>query len=1119
MGYNKSMEFTSRYNALNDEQKRAVDTIDGPVMVVAGPGTGKTELLSVRVANILQKTDTLPENILCLTFTESGQTAMRERLIGIIGKDAYKVAIHTFHSFGSEIIAANREYFYNNALFRPADDITQYEILRHIFEKLPFSNPLASTMNGDYTYLNDVKRAISELKRESALTSIELHNILRQNEAAIAFIEQTVAPILEDRISKATSDKLRNILENLRSYSLEVEPLYNITPLAQTFTASLEDALEETLTVHPTKPLSAWKSQWFERDAAKNLVLKERSRLTKMLALSTIYNDYLISCAEHQVFDYDDMIMQVVHALEKFDDLRYNLQEKFLYIMVDEFQDTNIAQMRILHALTDNPVNEGAPNILVVGDDDQAVYGFQGADISNVLNFSDTYPRRKLIVLTHNYRSGSSILEAARAVITQGTDRLETRIPELDKQLIAQKPHPGSVSLVESTTHDDERYQLVNAIKTAVASGADPSSIAVLARRHSDIQSLLPFFHHANVPVRYEKDENILDSAPIVALELLSRVVLALANSQYDVVAEYLPQLLAQPAWRNAYGVTPKDIWRLSLDAYTNRQTWLEVMESTPVFAPIHAWLAECAVAAGERDLEPMIDMLVGTPETETGTSAETKNNTEANSPTGSPYYSYFFAQAMLQNNPSAYLDYLSALRTIRSRLRDYQPDEHLTLRHFVDFIAIHRRLNITIMSSRASLPQDAAAVQLLTAHKSKGLEFETVYIFNAVDSAWGESVRGANRSLRYPANLPLAPAGDTLDERLRLFYVAMTRAKQTLVMTYADNNDSDKNTLPASFLLALNQPATKTEAPTTKQAVETAEFAWYQPLIETTDSLKTLLTPQLEKYKLSATSLNSFLDVSRGGPQHFLLNNLLRFPSAKTAPASYGTAVHWALQQAHAHLLATGEQKPVEDTLHDFELGLEKERLNQLDYEHYLQQGIEHLTRFLTSGVAPITPTQKAEVSFSYQDVHIGEARITGALDVVDINKDAKTIQVTDYKTGHPAAAWGRGSQDNKLKLHKYRQQLLFYKLLVENSAEYGAYTVTRGQLAFVEPTKANESIVLPLDYTDPAVAEELTRTQRLIEAVWRHIQALDLPDTSGFSQDYEGVLAFEQMLIDETQ
>ena len=158
-------DFETRYRALNAAQKQAVDTTEGPLMVVAGPGTGKTELLSMRVANILRTADVLPQNILCLTYTESGAYAMRERLAGLIGADAYKVAIHTFHSFGSEIINRNAEYFYHGAYFRPADELSSYEILRSIFEKLPHNNQLASKMNDEFTYLRDTQTAISDLKR------------------------------------------------------------------------------------------------------------------------------------------------------------------------------------------------------------------------------------------------------------------------------------------------------------------------------------------------------------------------------------------------------------------------------------------------------------------------------------------------------------------------------------------------------------------------------------------------------------------------------------------------------------------------------------------------------------------------------------------------------------------------------------------------------------------------------------------------------------------------------------------------------------------------------------------------------------------------------------------
>jgi DNA helicase-2/ATP-dependent DNA helicase PcrA len=191
----------------------------------------------------------------------------------------------------------------------------------------------------------------------------------------------------------------------------------------------------------------------------------------------------------------------------------------------------------------------------------------------------------------------------------------------------------------------------------------------------------------------------------------------------------------------------------------------------------------------------------------------------------------------------------------------------------------------------------------------------------------------------------------------------------------------------------------------------------------------------------------------------------------------------------------------------------LEKERLGAIDFQHYLHQGSEHIPQFLTSGVLPMTPTQKAEVSFSYQDVRIDDACVTGSLDMIDLNQEERTMIVTDYKTGHPSSAWNKGDDHTKLKLHKYRQQLIFYKLLVENSADYHNYTVKQGQLAFIEPTRGGESILLSLDLTD----QDIERTRLLIKAVWRRITTLDLPDTSHYSPDLKGVLAFEQDLIDE--
>lgn len=524
----------------------------------------------------------------------------------------------------------------------------------------------------------------------------------------------------------------------------------------------------------------------------------------------------------------------------------------------------------------------------------------------------------------------------------------------------------------------------------------------------------------------------------------------------------------------------------------------MEVMATTPQFAPILEWLVTRAKDAAVLNLEPMIDSLIGK-------SADEKSE--------SPLFSYFFSPDALEADPARYIEYLGALRAIRAKLREYKPGETLNLRAFVEFIELHRRLEIGISLNRYSLASDVPAVQLLTAHKSKGLEFDTVFVFNSVDSVWGQSARSMSRSISYPENLPLAPTGNTADERLRLFYVAMTRAKNELIITHAGANDTDKQTLPADFLLNVEAPRLETAEQSRQETLETAELAWYEPLVETTPELKKLLAPQIEKFKLSATSLNSFLDVSRGGPQHFLLNNLLHFPRTKPAPASYGTAVHWTLQQAHTHVAATKTPKPLEDSLHDFETALTKERLSESDFQHYLLQGSRHIPHFFESSVLPMSVTQKAEVTFSHQDVRVGDARITGSLDMIDVDKEDKTLVVTDYKTGHPSLAWDKGDDGTKLKLHKYKQQLVFYKILAESSAEYGNYTVTRGQLAFIEPTKGGESIVLSLDLS----AEDVERTKRLIEAVWKRIATLSLPDTSGYSPDYKGVLAFEQDLIDD--
>jgi DNA helicase-2/ATP-dependent DNA helicase PcrA len=350
----------------------------------------------------------------------------------------------------------------------------------------------------------------------------------------------------------------------------------------------------------------------------------------------------------------------------------------------------------------------------------------------------------------------------------------------------------------------------------------------------------------------------------------------------------------------------------------------------------------------------------------------------------------------------------------------------------------------------------------------------------------------------------------------MRLFFVAMTRARKQLIISYSSSDDSGKDTLCASFLLSTSlTPEVVTFDHDAAQLIAGAEQRWYEPIVNlSTGTMKELLAPTLENYKLSVTHFNNFLDVSRGGPQAFLMNNLLRFPQAMSPSAAYGSAIHKTLQHAHAHVAATKSQRPVEDVLRDFEQNLRDQHLSDADFTTYFQKGSDTLHAFLSQKYDTFTTSQKVELNFAGQQVKIDDAHLTGSLDLVDISPETKTIIVSDYKTGKPSTSWTGKTDYEKIKLHKYKQQLMFYKLLVEQSRDYNQYTVEKGCLQFVEPTPRGEILSLEASCT----AEELDAFRQLIKAVWTKIMSLDLPDTSNYEQNYKGMLAFEKDLLEQS-
>lgn len=721
-----------------------------------------------------------------------------------------------------------------------------------------------------------------------------------------------------------------------------------------------------------------------------------------------------------------------------------------------------------------------------------------------------------IIPLKDNYRSDSKILDLSRSVITQADERLESVIESLDKTLA---PHhnaelPGIDYRSYATTQHEYAATAQEIAKDLKQ--RPKRSRAVIARRHRQLQEILPYLHAEGVPLIYDRQEDILETEPIKQIELIGRVIDLFVQQRFGEADALMPQLLAHPAWN----INPKELWQLSLEAHRRHTTWLEVMlESTGRINDIANWIIATIQKAQNDGLEPMIDWLFGTEEPQVAdNSHDDVSEPFSDGPSEtfiSPLRAFFFPTDSLQKSPGEYLAHLSALRTLRQRIREYRPDSSLKLHDLITFIDTHRELNLPIQGTRR-VGESSHAVELLTAHRAKGLEFDDVYIIGLTDTNWGETARSRARLVAFPHNLPLGFDTDTTDERLRLLYVALTRAKEQLHLSTHAALENGKNMLPVGYLQTGEVELSDTETSSLEVDINIAKIDWRAPYYTLEHgTMQELLSPLLERYRISSTHLNNYLDVSRGGPELFLLQNLLRFPQAMSPSAAFGSAIHSALQRAHAHLRATGKRRPLEDILGNFDEELLRYQLSDSDYEQFQKRGVHTLTTFLDARYDSFTPEQQVEYSFSTEEIKLGDACITGAIDLMDIDESTKTIKVTDYKTGKPSPSWKGRAEYEKIKLHHYRQQLILYKILIENSRQFTGYKVNSGVIEFVEPDSNGKIHQLELDCSD--IDSEVQELIELIQSVWDRIMALDFETREEFPPTLAGIIAFENTIRDK--
>lgn len=936
-------KFQSAYKILNSQQKQAVDTIEGSVMVVAGPGTGKTQILTLRIANILIQTQVNPENILALTFTESAVAAMRKRLVSLIGTPGYKVEINTFHGFCNDLIKKNPDEFGQFIAANSITEIEQIQIIEKIIieTKLEFLKPL----NEQLFYLKAVLGAINELKKEG-IDSVTLDQALQQQQEDFE----------------------------------KIEDLYH------------------------------------EKGAHKGLMKGKYQDLQKQIAknkeLLVIYQEYQKQLRTQKVYDFNDMLLEVVTTLQKDKNLLLKLQETYQYILVDEHQDTNAAQNKLVEQLCGYFEN---PNIFVVGDEKQAIFRFQGASLENFLYFKRLYPNAILIHLEENYRSSQSILNAATSLIKHNiASELLTKVVDLKSQGIHSEE---KIQVAALSDYFAEYHFVAQDIQKKINGGHPASEIAVLGRNNRDILPLADVLEQYGIPFVIESDQNIFSDPEIRKLIFILK---AIGNFGSD--EDLIPVLHI-----DFLNIDQLDIYKLINYAATKKLSLYELIADVDLLGSVRL--------TSQQRVEQIFEQL------KKWKSASINENIErlfADVLNESGFREWILSKP----NVVELLDKVTGLFEEIKQQVDKNPLYNLD--NFLDFLELLQTHEVLIKKQVKTILKDA--VRLMTAHKSKGLEFDYVYVINVYDGHWGNQRKRA-QYIKIPweyLGVKLNIEVEENEDERRLFYVCLTRARKGISITYSQRGLDGKEQIPSQFIDELVEEH--------KEVLDVSEFeSQFLGHKEVLFSPRIIIQPDLrnkEFFKelflergLSVTALNNYIDC----PWKYFYRNLLRLPEAKTASAVYGSAVHKALSDYIRSLKSN--QSSLEIMMSSFSQALSEQMPAGDLLERYQERGRKSLQAYYDQSASQWEHNLTSEVYI--KGVKLSDnVRLTGVIDMIQPIGKGSDVVVYDFKTGNPKSR-------NKLEAEEdggdYKRQLQFYKLLLDNYHD-GKLNMVEGVIDFVE-------------------------------------------------------------------
>ena len=870
---------------LNKEQLEAIKHKEGPLLIIAGAGTGKTTVITERIKYLIFSKLAKPQEILALTFTDKAAREMEERVDIAMPYGYTQMWISTFHSFCDRIL---RQEALNIGLDPRYKLMTQSESIQfirdHFFDfDLDYFRPLGNPNK----FIGGMLQHFSRLQDED------------------------VSPNDYDEWLKKLKEKNKN----------------------------------------------------------KKISKEEKLEISKFEELSKAYKKYDELKVQKGFLDFGDLIIKTLKLFRERKNVLVRYQKQFKYILIDEFQDTNFAQNELARILVDK--NQ---NITVVGDDDQAVYRFRGASVSNIIQFRKYFLKSKVVVLTKNYRSTQEILNKAYKLIQHNNpDRLEV-VEKINKRLISKVEKDGEIiKFIHIDRVENEADLVAQKVQELVKDKKyEYKDFAILVRANNHSEAFSRALLRRGIPYQFLGPGRLFKQSEVIDLVSYLRVLYDFSDS----VSLY--RVLSM----DYFDINARDL--SALGNYSRRYN-ISLFEACEK-------IDEIAVQDETREKITNFISLVN------------KHFKLVKKETAGQLLYYFLEETgLLQKllNPDS-IDVEKKAANISKffdKLKSYEIDhEDATIFAVVDWIELSTELGESPLAIDNDWT-DVNAVNILTVHSAKGLEFPVVFLVNLVSLRFPSMERREQIPIPESIIKEVLPVGDYhLEEERRLFYVGMTRAKEKLFFTAADYYGEGKRekSLSPFIFESLGDDLVSSE----QKIVDNKQLSFLEYSSKKENTKINELRFPLEINYLSYSQINTFQTC----PLHYKLRYIFKVPTPQTASQSFGTSIHAALK--NFYILVLSGQKPTEKLIFEcLENNWVKDGFRTKKHEiKFFEKGKIYLEGFLKEGFnknnLPVALEQPFTIPLKLEGKNNKPLKIGGVIDRVDIFPDG-SIEIIDYKTG----------------------------------------------------------------------------------------------------------------------